>query len=130
MHKCIHFEEAKHFFRSFYIWFKIVNNMHWDITELCPFENGWVNFIVLKANFKAIKWYILINYINFEIQLYFLRMLSFKKIQNGEKKLTGSELNKIKYQIKWPKIHQKITFSSFCIKQRHAKNRNSFCYQI
>ena len=34
-------------------------------------------------------------------------MLSFKKIQNGEKKLTGSELNKIKYHIKWPKIHQK-----------------------
>ena len=34
-------------------------------------------------------------------------MLSFKKIQNGEKKLTGSELNKIKYQIKWPKIYQK-----------------------
>ena len=31
-------------------------------------------------------------------------MLSFKKIQNGEKKLTGSELNKIKYHIKWPKI--------------------------
>ena len=34
-------------------------------------------------------------------------MLSFKKIQNGEKKLTGSELKKIKYQIKWPKIYQK-----------------------
>ena len=34
-------------------------------------------------------------------------MLSFKKIQNGEKKLTGSELNKIKYHIKWPKNFQK-----------------------
>ena len=34
-------------------------------------------------------------------------MLSLQKIQNGEKKLTGNELKKIKYQIKWPKIHQK-----------------------
>ena len=25
----------------------------------------------------------------------------------AKKKYTGSELNKIKYQIKWPKIHQK-----------------------
>ena len=45
--------------------------------------------------------------INFEIQFYFLRMLSFKKIQNGEKKLTGSELKKIKYHKKWAKILQK-----------------------
>jgi len=72
-----------------------------------PLKMGGSSLLFLKANFKAKNGTFLINYINFEIQLYFLRMLSFKKIQNGEKKLTGSELNKIKYHIKWPKIHQK-----------------------
>ena len=107
MHKCIHIQEAKNFSRSFYIGHKFFNNMHWDITELCPFENGWVNFIVFKSELQSKKWYIFNQLHLFWNSVIFSKDVIFKKIQNSEKKLTGSELNKIKYHIKWPKILQK-----------------------
>ena len=90
-------------------WQNITKNCHQTL-ELWPFENVWVNFIFLKRTSKQKSGTFFINYINLSIQKYYLGMLFFRKIQNGDKKLTGSELNKIKLQLDSPKFFKKIIF--------------------
>ena len=111
MHKCIHIEEAKNFFRSFYIGYNIFNNMYWDITELCPFENGWVNFIVLKANFKAIKWYIFNQFWNSVI---FSKDVIFQKNTKWRKKIDRKWVEKNKVSNKMAqKLSKKLLLRNF-----------------
>ena len=76
---------------------------HWSYG---PLKFGGSIWFFKKANFKARKRKFVVINNDFKNPSFNFRMLSFKSNKMENKELTGSELNKIKYHIKWPKILQ------------------------